>query len=105
MAGLGGLKKGDRPEIEAKAEGFIGGAKERIDALSSNTPPVKETRKKVFERYTFSLNPSVSDAIDNLSLQPREFKVNRSEVVRVAIEHLSSLPESQIIDILQKSKK
>ncbi len=107
MAGLKGLKKGDRPDLEAKAEGFISGAKERVDALSVIPAEIQaetKERSRVFERYTFSLNPTVSAAIDTISLVPRDFKVNRSEVVRVAIEYLSNLPESQLIEVLQKAK-
>lgn len=109
MAGLKGLKKGDRPDLESQAETFISGAKERIDALSvtpttDKVADIKE-RSRVFERYTFSLNPSISSTIDAISLLPRDFKVNRSEVVRTAIEYLSSLPESQLIEILHKAKQ
>ena len=107
MAGLKGLKKGDRPDLETKAESFISGAKERVDALSVIPTEIQaETKEKsrVFERYTFSLNPTVSATIDAISLVPRDFKVNRSEVVRVAIEYLGNLPESQLIEVLQKAK-
>ncbi|HNB20089.1 MAG TPA: hypothetical protein PLY05_08460 [Agitococcus sp.] len=109
MAGLKGLKKGDRVDLEIQAESFISGAKERIDALSitPTTDKVVETkeRNRVFERYTFSLNPNVSATIDTISMLPRHFKVNRSEVVRVAIEYLNTLPEAQLIEILQKAKQ
>lgn len=109
MAGLKGLKKGDRADVELEAEHFISGAKERVDALSVSsaieTSTESKERNRVFERYTFSLNPSVSATIDSISLLPRNFKVNRSEVVRIAIEYLSSLPESQLLDVLQKAKK
>ena len=73
MAGLKGLKKGDRPDLEAKAEGFISGAKERVDALSVISADIQaetKERSRVFERYTFSLNPTVSAAIDTISLVP-----------------------------------
>lgn len=109
MAGLKGLKKGDRVDLEIQTESFISGAKERIDALSitPTTDKVVETkeRSRVFERYTFSLNPNVSATIDTISMLPRHFKVNRSEVVRVAIEYLNTLPEAQLIEILQKAKQ
>ena len=85
MAGLKGLKKGERLEVEAQAENFIVGAQERV--------------------YTFSLNPSVSQAIDDISLIPRSFKINRSEVVKAAVEYLKNLPEEQLIEILQKIRK
>ena len=102
MAGLKGLKKGERLEVEAQAENFIVGAQERVDALSILP---KEVRTRVFERYTFSLNPSVSQAIDDISLIPRSFKINRSEVVKAAVEYLKDLPEEQLIEILQKIRK
>ena len=78
MAGLKGLKKGERLEVEAQAENFIVGAQERVDALSILP---KEVRTRVFERYTFSLNPSVSQAIDDISLIPRSLKIKPSEIL------------------------
>ena len=110
MAGLKGLKKGDRVDLEIQAENFISGAKERVDALSVTPPTIDKVaeskeRNRVFERSTFSLNPNVSATIDAISMLPRHFKVNRSEVVRIAIEYLNTLPEAQLIEILQKAKQ
>ena len=48
MAGLKGLKKGDRVDLEIQAETFISGAKERIDALSltPTTDKVAESKER-----------------------------------------------------------
>ena len=48
MAGLKGLKKGDRPDLESQAETFISGAKERIDALSV-TPTTDKVADMIIE--------------------------------------------------------
>ncbi len=100
MAGIKGLKKGERPDIEKEAASFIKGATERV---AQHTPP-KNTRQKKFERYTFSLTPEVSKDIDTLALVPREFKVNRSEVVKAGIELLKSLPDDELVKALRKVK-
>lgn len=100
MAGIKGLNKGARPDIEKEAESFIKGASERV---AQHTPP-KSTRQKKFERYTFSLTPEVSKDIDALTLIPREFKVNRSEIVKAGIEILKSLPDDELVNTLKKIK-
>ncbi len=98
--GLKGLKKSDRPNVEKDADEFIKGANERTAQISAK----KNKKEKTFVRYTFSLNPEVSEAIDSLVLIPRDFRVNRSEVIKAAINMLSSLSEEEIIKILMQVK-
>ena len=100
MSGIKGLKKGARPDIEKEAENFIKGATERVAQNS-----LKNTRKKRFERYTFSLTPEISKDIDAFTLAPREFKINRSEVIRAGIGLLKSLPEDELLEALRKVKE
>ena len=100
MSGIKGLKKGARPDIEKEAESFIKGATERVAQNS-----LKNTSQKKFERYTFSLTPAISKDIDALTLAPREFKINRSEVVRAGIGLLKSLSEDELLDALRKVKE
>lgn len=52
----------------------------------------------------FSLTKSVSDDIDNISYMPKGFRVNRSDVVKAAIELLKSQPEEEVIKQLMKVK-
>lgn len=98
MAGIKGLKKGDRPKVEAEAEKFISGAKKRVE----NTGAVK--RERVYERYTFSLTSDVSKDIDQISYLPSDFRVNRSDVLKAAILLLKSMDKKEIISQLKKVK-
>lgn len=100
MSGIKGLKKGARPDIEKEAESFIKGATERVAQNS-----LKNIRRKKFERYTFSLTPEISKDIDAFTLVPREFKINRSEVIRASIGLLKSLPEDELLEVLRKVKE
>ena len=101
MAGIKGLNKGERPDIEKEAESFIKGATQRITQHTTT----KNTRQKKFERYTFSLTPEVSSDIDALTLVPSEFRVNRSEVVKAGIELLKSFPDNELVKALRKVKE
>lgn len=107
MPGLGkGLIKPTSPthpaDADSLAEQFIQGAQERRDLT---TPPAKRPRTRQFIRCTFSLTQDISDAIERLSLLPRTFHANRSEVVKAAVELLESLPEDRIIDLLKQAKQ
>lgn len=55
----------------------------------------------VFKRCNFSLTQEVSDDIDELSMLPRTFKINRSEVVKAGIEALKMMPEAELIIFLK----
>ena len=100
MPGIKRLKKGDRPGIEKKAEDFIRGASRR----SENKEHHQLKKQQVYRRYTFSLTKEVSDDIDELLLVPRDFRVNRSQVVKAGIEILKSLPEAKLVKILKQVK-
>ncbi len=109
MAGIKGLKKGERPareqeavkglvqneETERKAQTFIGGGKQTS----------KPRRMRVYERYTFSLTPEVSRDIDKLTLASREFRVSRSEVVKAGVEALKGFSREQLAEVLRKVKR
>ena len=98
MAGIKGLKKGDRPEVEREAEEFNSGSKKRNEKIG------KPRREKVFERYNFSLNPDISKDIDDISYLPSDFRVNRSDVLKAAILLLKSQSKEEIIEQLKKIK-
>lgn len=100
MSGIKGLKKGDRPDVEKDAENFIKGASKR----SANTESQKQRKKQVYQRYTFSLTKEVSDDIDKLTLAPRDFRINRSQVVKAGIEVLKGLSETQLVKALKQVK-
>ena len=105
MPGIKGLKKGDRPEVEKKAEDFIRGATDRISGGGAVVRGKKTNRQRAYERYTFSLTPAVSADIDRLSLVSREFRINRSEVVKAGIEALKALSEDDLIEKLRQVKQ
>ena len=89
-------------DADQLAEQFIQGAKQRRDLT---TPPVKRPRTRKFIRCTFSLTQDISDAIERLSLLPRTFHSNRSEVVKAAVELLETMPEERVIDLLKQTKQ
>ena len=95
MAGLNGLKK--KVEISPEdqlAEVFISGAEKRIRAL--------ETKEKKFVRCTFSLNDEVSQLIDELIVKSQNARVNRSSIVRIALENLASKSPEEIKEIVSQ---
>ncbi|MFQ5561327.1 MAG: hypothetical protein ACE5FU_12205 [Nitrospinota bacterium] len=98
MAGIKGLKKGDRPKVEMEAEEFISGAQKRTEKVG------KPKREKVFERYNFSLTSDISKDIDEISYLPSDFRVNRSDVLKAAILLLKSQSKEEIIEQLRKIK-
>ena len=104
MPGIKGLKKGDRPEVEKQAENFIRGAADRVSG-SAVVRGKKTNHQRVYERYTFSLTPAVSADINRLSLVSREFRINRSEVVKAGIEALKALSEDDLIEKLRQVKQ
>ena len=52
---LKGLSKNDRPAVEEIAKDFINGAQQRVMAHATGSK-----KKRVFERYTFSLTRSTA---------------------------------------------
>jgi len=95
MAGLNGLKK--KVEIspeEQLAEVFISGAEKRVRAL--------ETKEKKFVRCTFSLNDEVNQLIDDLIVKSQNARVNRSSIVRIALENLASKSSEEIKEIVNQ---
>lgn len=107
MPGLGkGLIKSTPPthsaDADQLAEQFIQGAQQRRDLTP---PPEKRPRTRQFIRCTFSLTQDISDAIERLSLLPRTFHSNRSEVIKAAVELLETLPEERIIALLKQAKQ
>lgn len=99
MAGIKGLKKGDRPNIEAEAEEFITGAGKRVKETGTTK------RERVYERYTFSLTPDVSKDIDDMSYLPTNFRSSRSEVLKAAVLLLKSMDAKEIVEQLRKVKQ
>ena len=89
MAGLSGLKKKTESEVqEDLAHSFIAGAEKRIKDL--------ETRERKFIRYTFSLTEEISKEIDDLLVESRVAKANRSIILKAALHQLQKLSPEEL---------
>lgn len=55
-----------------------------------------------YKRYNFSLTPSISKKINNISLLPRDFRCSRSGVIKATIIAFQDLPEKKQIEYLKK---
>ena len=111
MAGIKGLNKNNRQEAtkraqqeidppvqEEKAQEFIKGAQKR------GQPKHSSSRTRLYERHTFSLTGSVSNMIDEISYMPKDFRANRSDVIKAAVDLLRNQPKEDIIKQLMKVK-
>lgn len=83
MAGLSGLKKKQDQFLEEDelVDSFISGADKRVKTL--------EISQKKFVRCTFSLNQELNELIDDLIVKSNNARVNRSSIVRIALESLA----------------
>ncbi|MDH2528290.1 hypothetical protein QDR63_18705 [Acinetobacter baumannii] len=97
MAGLNGLKKKSESEKEDDlVNSFISGAEKRIKDL--------ETRERKFIRYTFSLTEEISDLIDEMIVRSSNARMNRSNIVKIALKALAEKSNEEIREEIQKYK-
>lgn len=97
MAGLSGLKKKTESEVqEDLAHSFIAGAEKRIKDL--------ETRERKFIRYTFSLTEEISELIDEMIVRSSNARVNRSNIVKVALRALAEKNNDELREKIDKYK-
>ena len=97
MAGLNGLKKKTESEVqEDLAHSFIAGAEKRIKDL--------ETRERKFIRYTFSLTEEISELIDEMIVRSSNARVNRSNIVKVALKALAEKNNDELREEIDKYK-
>lgn len=92
--GLGGLKKQEMDK-NISIDGFIEGA---------NTHSLLKESKAKYIRQTFSLTQDISDQIDELLVRSRVARVNRSIIVKTAIQQLALLSEEQLNLAVLKTK-
>lgn len=99
MAGLGGLKKktDELSEQDQLVESFISGAEKRVKEL--------EVSQKKFVRCTFSLNEELSQLIDDLIVKSNNARVNRSSIVRMALESLAEQNPEEFQALINKNYK
>lgn len=73
---------------------FIEGADQHFAAPSTVIVPqvqVDISKKQHGKKYTFYLEPEVSDTIDKLILTHRKKRISRSDIIRVGIHYLEKL--------------
>ncbi len=77
----------------AEAENFIQGAIARIQGQTL----IQKESKATYIRQTFSLTQEVSDQIDELLVECRVARANRSLIVKAAIRELAKLDGKSLI--------
>ncbi|MDH5217109.1 MAG: hypothetical protein OEX19_05415 [Gammaproteobacteria bacterium] len=95
------LKQEDN-RAEAKKQDVANPKAPRL--VKTEPKPEKKKRERVYERYTFSLTPDVNADIDSLSLFPRDFRTNRSDVIKAGIEALKLMSKQEVISLLKQVK-
>jgi len=91
---LKGLKKIDQGNKQQDIDQFINGASKRIKTL--------EKPKQTYRRLTFSLTEDVDKEIDDLLLNCRVARANRSIIIKAAIHNLKNLSESELQQFVLK---
>ncbi|WP_305840246.1 hypothetical protein [Photobacterium leiognathi] len=94
------VKKRERVTEQQKIDAFARGAEIKIV-----TKETTSKREKKFKRVTFSLTEHEDQLIDELSLQVRSFRCNRSQVVKAALVLLAEQDEKALIALLEKQKE
>lgn len=85
---LKGLKKADQESKQQDIDDFISGASKRVKTL--------EKSQKKYRRLTFSLTEDVDKEIDDLLLNCRVARANRSIIIKAAIHNLKNLSDSEL---------
>ena len=85
---LKGLKKADQESKQQDIDDFISGASKRVKTL--------EKSQQKYRRLTFSLTEDVDKENDDLLLNCRVARANRSIIIKAAIHNLKNLSESEL---------
>lgn len=91
---LKGLKKADQDNSQQDIDNFISGASKRVKSL--------EKSQQKYRRLTFSLNEDVDKEIDDLLLNCRLARANRSIIIKAAIKSLKNLSEDELQRVVLK---
>ncbi|MHA3050573.1 hypothetical protein [Acinetobacter sp. ANC 4639] len=99
MAGLSGLKKKTEELLQQDqlVDSFISGAEKRVKNL--------EVSQKRFVRCTFSLNEELNQLIDDLIVKSNNARVNRSSIVRMALESLAEQTPEEFQALINKKSQ
>lgn len=92
MAGLKGLTKSTVEE--SAIDQFITGATQRVNDLKPS--------QQNFKRCTFSLDEETSIAIDELVVRSGHARVNRSTVIKTAIQTLLEMSDDDVKALFRK---
>ncbi len=87
---LKGLTKSaqESKSTDQKIENFISGSTKRVKKL--------ECSQQVYRRFTFSLTEDVSKEIDDLLIDSRVAKANRSVILKAALHQLQKLSKEDL---------
>lgn len=85
---LKGLKKSEQSSNQDQIDNFIQGASKRIKKI--------EPSQQNYKRYTFSLTEEVNQQIDQLLVNCRVAKANRSIILKAAIHQLENLTAEEL---------
>lgn len=85
---LKGLKKSEQSSNQDQIDNFIQGASKRIKKI--------EPSQQNYKRYTFSLTEEVNQQIDQLLVNCRVAKANRSIILKAAIHQLEKLTTEEL---------
>lgn len=85
---LKGLRKSEQADKQQDIESFISGATKRVKTL--------EKSQQTYRRLMFSLTEDVDQKIDNLLVECKVARANRSVIVKAAIRHLEQLSEDEL---------
>lgn len=87
---LKGLTKSTQESkfTDQKIEDFINGSTKRVKSL--------EPSQQVYRRFTFSLTEEVSQEIDDLLINSRVAKANRSIILKAALHQLQKLSKEDL---------
>ena len=92
---LKGLKRTPTQGPQDKSiDDFISGATKRVSEL--------KVSEQKYKRYTFSLTEDVSEQIDELVLDSRVAKANRSIIIKAALNQLQKLSNEELKEIVLK---
>ena len=82
------MRKSEQADKQQDIESFISGATKRVKTL--------EKSQQTYRRLTFSLTEDVDQKIDNLLVECKVARANRSVIVKAAIRHLEQLSEDEL---------
>lgn len=94
---LKGLKKSEQNSDQDLVEDFIKGASKRVKRIEPN--------QQKYRRFTFSLTEDVNNEIDELVINCRVAKANRSVILKAALHQLQLLTPEELQDAVLRELK